>query len=238
MRVTSGIVKADVAYLAGTFGAGDLLPGEFVYLEVSDTGPGLDAAARARIFEPFYTTKFSGRGLGLAAVLGIVRSHGGAIKITSAPDEGAAFRVLYPCSASRERDDALPSKTQDRTEACRVLLVDDDAGVLEISTLFLEQQGFSVVSALGGQEGIDLFALRADWIEVVVVDMAMPGVDGESVLAEIHRLRPEVPVLLASGFSEEMVRKRIVADGFAGFIQKPYEPKELAENVRSVLDDA
>jgi len=238
VTVSTGIVKADAEYLADTLGAGDLMPGEFVYLEVSDTGPGIDHAARARIFEPFYTTKFSGRGLGLAAVLGIVRSHGGAIKIISAPDMGTSFRVLYLRSASRAAAATLPSKNDVGKETGTVLLVDDDDGVLEISTIFLELEGFRVIPALGGREGIDLFAEQADEIDVVVVDLAMPEVDGERVFAEIHHIRSEIPVVLASGFSEEMARKRIAADGFSGFIQKPYEPEELAEAIRSVLEDA
>jgi len=236
VRVASGVMKADAAYLADTFGASDISPGELVYLEVSDTGPGIDAATHARIFEPFYTTKFSGRGLGLAAVLGIVRSHHAAIKITSSLGEGTAFRVLYPCSASRAVGEASPARSEPVGRSGTVLLVDDDSGVLEISTLFLQLDGFTVISALGGREGIDVFTARSLEIDAAVLDLAMPDIDGKEVFAEIHRLRPELPVILASGFSEKMARKKIDTNGFAGFIQKPYEAEDLAEKVRSVLE--
>ena len=235
VRVTTGVMKADATYLADTFGASDVQPGELVYLEVSDTGTGIDGAIRARIFEPFYTTKVSGRGLGLAAVLGIVRCHHGAIKITSSPDEGTAFRVLYPCSASQAVVLASVTRTEPVARTSRVLLIDDDPGVLEISTLFLQHEGFVVISALGGQEGIEVFTARNAEIDAVVLDLAMPDIGGKEVFEELNRLRPEVPVILASGFSKDMVREKIDTAGFADFIQKPYEPEELAEKISSVL---
>jgi PAS domain S-box-containing protein len=170
--VRTGTLRADRSYLADTFGHQDLEPGEYAYVEVSDPGEGIGEAARARVFEPFYTTKVSGRGLGLAAVLGIVQGHHGAIKVTSEPGRGTTFRVLLPSSLHVESAPSEePEPQADRNARGIVLVVDDDEPVLELAHEFLARAGFEVHSARGGREALRIAAERP--IDAVVLDAIM-----------------------------------------------------------------
>jgi PAS domain S-box-containing protein len=208
IAVCTGLMTADAAYLVDTFGSGGLAEGEYAYLEVSDPGDGIDEENRKRIFEPFFSTKFTGRGLGLASVLGIVRGHHGAIKLVIEPGVGTRFRVLLPPATGT----ALPASTGARTRRTEsrggtVLVVDDDEAVLELAREFLLRGGLDVVTAGGGREAMEI--LRSDVggrIDAAVLDLAMPDLDGRETLLEIRRLRPELPVVMASGFREDTNR--------------------------------
>jgi PAS domain S-box-containing protein len=234
--VATGVRAAETRDLSGSFGAPDAAPGDYVILEVSDTGPGMDPKVQQRIFEPFFTTKSSGRGLGLAAVLGIVVAHRGVIRIESRPGGGTTFRVLFPCAgaAAEPRSDPRdPERPAGR--GGKVLIVDDDESVLELAREFLERAGFEVLAALGGQAGIDLFRAQRDEIDAVVLDLVMPGVGGAEAFVEMLRIRPEIPIVVTSGYDKEKAAERFSVRGLSGFLYKPYEPDELVESVRKAI---
>jgi len=237
VAVRSGLMTADAAYLEDCIGSGGLAEGEYVYVEVSDPGEGIDEETRKRIFEPFFSTKFAGRGLGLASVLGIVRGHRGAIKLVTEPDGGTCFRVLLPPAANT----ALLAQTgasKGRGEVCagRILVVDDDEAVLELTGEFLERGGLEVIAAGGGREALEILSAEAGAkIDAVVLDLAMPDLDGAETLLEIRRLRPGLPVVVASGFSKDTSAERFPAEAVAAFVRKPYEPDDLIDAVRAAL---
>ncbi|MCZ6782241.1 MAG: response regulator, partial [Proteobacteria bacterium] len=238
IRVSTGIVDADADLLADAYPAGDRSPGSYAYLEVSDDGPGIDDETRERIFEPFFSTKFSGRGLGLAAVLGIVRGHRAAIRLETGPESGTTFRVLFPLRAGAAAQPAAAEETAPgRGGSGSVLVIDDDDAVLEVTHEFLRRAGLSVVLAPNGLEGLRI--LKEDGgIGVVVLDFQMPGLDGVEVLREIRRYRPRLPVLVATGYAEEIAAQRVAVGEFTSYIQKPYDPDVLVHRVQDALAGA
>jgi PAS domain S-box-containing protein len=241
ITVSTGSITADAAYLADICLDTPLPEGPYVYLEVSDTGCGLDAATRDRIFDPFFSTKFTGRGLGLSAVLGIVRGHNGAVKIYSEKGKGTTFKVLFPATSATEREAApeplrpggMPAQG---FEAGTVLVIDDEVSVLETARAMLERHGFSVLTAGDGREGVETFRVHADEIRVVLLDMTMPYMNGEEVFRELRRIRPRARVILSSGYNELDATNRFAGKGLAGFIRKPYGMNDLISAVRRVLD--
>jgi CheY-like chemotaxis protein len=237
--VRTGLASVDAEYLAGTFGQADLAAGNFVYLEVSDTGEGMEEGISGRIFEPYFSTKLAGRGLGLATVLGIVRGHRGAIKVVTEPGRGTTFRVLLPpatrASIPAPSKSRPPGATADRG---KILVVDDEEWVLELAREFLERSDFDVVTADGGREALEI--LRGDvgkTIDAVVLDLTMPDLDGQESFLEIRALRPGLPVIVASGFGEEATAGRFPLDQISAFVRKPFEPKDLVDAIRASLRD-
>jgi PAS domain S-box-containing protein len=237
IHVRTGLVNADAAYLLGTVAGDGLQPGPYAFVEVADTGSGMDEHTRTRIFEPFFSTKFTGRGLGLAGALGTVRSHGGAIRVDTAPGGGTAVRVLLPVSSTPSA--AVPAaKGHARAEpaAGTVLVVDDEEAVRAVARAVLERAGFTVITAPDGATGIELYRERAAEVDVVLLDLTMPSVGGESVLSALRDLRPDARVVLSSGYSEDDTRSRIAAGcRNVGFIQKPYGPAQLVDALRAAL---
>ena len=215
------------------------LPGPFVYLEVSDSGCGMDGRTLERLFDPFFTTKVMGRGLGMSAILGIVRGHRGAILVESEPGRGSTIRVLFPAgSAPAARAEgtgpALPEDT--KITAGAILVVDDEQMVRSVCRRMLEQHGWTVLEADGGPAAIDLFRARADEIACVVLDLSMPQMDGFAVFRALRGIRPDARVILTSGYSRHHEPARdLGAEGFAGFIQKPYSAKALRDEVSRVV---
>ncbi len=236
--VRTGLVQQSAEDLAGAAGAEHPHAGAYAVLEVSDDGQGMDANTQARVFEPFFTTKFSGRGLGLAAVLGIVRMHGGAVQIRSGVGSGTSVRVLLP---ELHGDFAGPPDAGDgRTGGRRsgtILVVDDQDDVVEVAQAFLERAGHSVIAASGGRAAIEIFRERGYEIDAVLLDLAMPDTGGEEVLLEIRRIRSDVRVIIATGYSAQAASERLASLGVVGFVHKPYEPEEILEQVGRALAD-
>jgi CheY-like chemotaxis protein len=203
-------------------------PGMFVCLEVSDDGAGMDDETRRRMFEPFFTTKFQGRGLGMAAVLGIIRSHGGAIRTESQKGVGTRVRVLLPAKGV-ERMRADPGQTKLGT----VLVVDDDPGVQLLVRRALTSQGYSVVMASNGAEGVRLFEQHRSELDLVLMDMTMPQMSGLEALKRIRATGSHIPVLLSSGYSFETIAPD--SPKYSGYLQKPYDIEQLLGSVARAI---
>ena len=231
--VTTGMQVIDEFYVQSLFSREGIETGTYVYLEVHDTGCGMDEATKNRIFDPFFSTKFTGRGLGLAAVLGIVRGHKGAIKVYSSPGKGTTFKVFFPASDAQAAA-AAPEVASFRGEGV-ALVIDDDQGVREAASRLLEYFGFRVLQGTDGRHGSEVFRQHASEITVVILDMTMPEMNGEETFREIRRMRADVPVILSSGYNEIEATRRFTSKGLAGFLQKPFTPKELGQKLALAL---
>ena len=225
-------------HVADLHGPGSLAPGSYVFLEVTDDGCGMNDDTRARLFEPFFTTKFTGRGLGLSAVQGIVRGHGGGIVLRTAVGAGTTLRVLLPASAEQPTNVTRrePRASAEWHTQGVVMLVDDDARVRMVTELLLRDVGFEVVAMGTGHEAIEEFERRSAEISVVVLDVTMPDLSGDQVLRELRLRRPDVPVLLCSGYSEDEMRDRFSERDLATFLQKPYAFESFRARLRELVE--
>ena len=208
-------------------------PGNYVCLQVTDTGCGMSEETRSRLLEPFYTTKVAGRGLGLAAIAGIVRGHHAGLDITSSPGNGSTFRVFFPIpERSLPGLVARPAPTQDTGPSGKVLVVDDEPLVREVAKRTLERAGFEVVLAENGRQAVEIYSQRGARIALVLLDLSMPEMDGEQTLVELRRIDPGVQVLLSSGYDPSSSTRAPLGGRVASFLQKPYTAQALVAAVR------
>jgi nitrogen-specific signal transduction histidine kinase/CheY-like chemotaxis protein len=239
ISITTGAVYCDRDYLDSTELSDQMEEKMYVYIEVADTGCGMDDEVKSQLFEPFFTTKYTGRGLGLSSVLGIVRGHSGAIKVYSEPNEGSTFKVLLPVSSSDaqdESDEGRSAESSGWTAEGTVLFADDEDTVLAIGRKMLQQIGFKVISAEDGQRAVELFQKYSGGIDLVILDLTMPHLSGDEVYREIKRIRSDVPVILSSGFSRRDVEHRFAGRHLDGFLQKPYRTEDLIAVIRNVME--
>jgi PAS domain S-box-containing protein len=233
IAITTGCMDCDRSYLKDVWLDENLTDGFYVYLEIADSGCGMDQETLAKLFDPFFTTKFTGRGLGMAAVLGIVRGHKGAIKVYSEPDRGTSFKILLPASGKPVEIFNGESDRDDWQGSGTVLLVDDEETVRGIGAEMLKELGFTVITANDGKEAVDIFKVVDD-IVFVILDLTMPHMDGEQCFRELRHLKPDVKIIMSSGFNEHEVTQKFVGRGLSGFIQKPYKLSVLKETIRVI----
>jgi len=238
ITIGTGVMEADAAYLAETYLDDDLPGGTYVYMEISDTGCGMNEQTKGRLFDPFFTTKFTGRGLGLAAVLGIIRGHRGAIKVNTELGKGSTFRVLFPCSSKVAH--VLTAGGEDPHHDYRgsgtILIIDDEETVRSVGKLMLQRKGFRVLTAADGREGVEVFRRHQDKIVAVLLDVTMPRMSGEEAYRNMQRIRGDVKVILCSGYTRQDATSRFAGKGLAGFIQKPFGAEQLVGAVRQTLE--
>jgi two-component system, cell cycle sensor histidine kinase and response regulator CckA len=224
--------------------SGPLAPGMYILLSISDSGCGMEETMLAKIFDPFFTTKFTGRGLGLAAVLGIVRGHQGGIAVESQPGKGTRFLIALPVidggksngtpevALGEPLDIAIPVEKE---SSPRVLLIDDEINVRELISDILESVSVNVTQASDGMDGIAAYAREQHKIDLVMLDLSMPGMSGDQVFHKLREINPNVKVILSSGYSEDDVQKQYSMVHVDGYLQKPFTTRTLISKIQSCL---
>jgi CheY-like chemotaxis protein len=210
------------------FGVG-IRPGRYACLEVSDTGCGMDEETQKRIFEPFYTTKFTGRGLGMSAILGIISLHEGALQLVSTPGIGSTFTIWFPVIETSDFIKIAPPESDlKKAPHGTVLIVEDEEMLLLMSSALLEAIGFSAITAINGREALEIYRDSGSQIDLVMLDLVMPVMGGIEAYHEFRTLSTTLPIIICSGYGAETVDQLIKNDPHTIFVHKPYKPEELA----------
>ncbi|MDQ6989376.1 MAG: response regulator [Mariprofundaceae bacterium] len=241
--VRTGQLEVTPQYFADAFGTRHSLSGQFTWVEVSDNGVGMDSGVRSRIFEPFFSTKHESRGLGMTATLGIVRGHNGAIKIWSEPNQGTTIRILLPTAQAGNEDVATPvigntHQTLPSTLSGAVLVVDDEEDIREMLRLNLEGMGCKVLEAADGEEGLRMYKKHQNDISVILLDMAMPNMDGAEMMESLENIAQYARIIVISGYSEKIVQGRFSNFKPDAFLYKPFEISELQSCLQSIFQEA
>ena len=240
ITVSVGVVECEGGAPDKTYLGEEVTPGRYVCLEVTDNGCGMDEATRQRIFEPFFTTKFTGRGLGMSAVLGIIKAHNGFLQLSSVPGKGSTFKIHFPAAvtgdgASRPVHKVTPPLWR---QGATVLLVDDEQMVSDVGRMLLESLGLSVLTAANGCEAVEAYRAHPAPIDLVLLDMNMPVMDGAETFSELRRHDPNACVVITSGFSGQDITARFASGELAGFIHKPYTIDGLKHLLTEILPTA
>ena len=239
IKVSSGVRKLKHEQLAKLYNGSELPEDEYVILEVRDTGCGMSQEMQDKIFDPFFTTKETGSGLGLSAVLGIVRGHHGALQVFSTPGKGTAFRVYLPSTTQSFREKVVSTVEVDAWRGDgKVLVVDDDLRVRNVAKSYVEKLNFEVLTAEDGIEGLEIFGKCQDQLVAVLLDMTMPELGGVEAMAGMRQVNPDVPIIIVSGYSEIEAGALIRGDRPDAFLQKPFKAKALKTILYEVMHSA
>jgi len=213
--------------------------GKHIELLVKDSGHGMDPQVRERIFEPYYTTKEQGKGtgLGLSVIHGIVKNHGGDITVSSQPGKGSSFRVYMPIIDEVEEETQTDEPLIEINGKERILLIDDEQQIIDIERQILERLGYTVTSTTDSQEALEEFAAQPDHFDLVITDMTMPKMTGDQLAQRMMDIKPQIPVILCTGFNETISEEKALAMGIDKFVMKPVVKEELASTIRKVLDN-
>jgi signal transduction histidine kinase/CheY-like chemotaxis protein len=234
--VTTSHQSLDENFIHHHLPGDEIKPGNWVVMEVSDDGCGMSEETKARIFDPFFTTKFMGRGLGLAAVQGIVRGHGGTLKVFSTLGTGTTFKLFFP-AVTGQKPVAAPdvAAVSGAIWTGTVLVIDDEPVVRQMTRYALERMGFLVEVAENGESGLRVFQNSGPGTRAVILDLTMPGLSGHETFRRLKSLHPQVPVILSSGYNEIEVARQFAGEPFAAFVQKPYTTRQLSDALKQVL---
>lgn len=237
ISITTGIAQYERSYLLEMYMDENMQDGMYASLEVTDTGCGMDSETKEKLFDPFFSTKVTGRGLGLSAVLGIVRGHKGALRVSSEPGKGTTFKILFPANTGlTELEAEEMGKEPEWHGHGTILIVDDEETVRAVGRHMLERLGFTVITTRDGLEAIEIFRARYNEIDCVLLDLTMPHMDGEETFSEMRRIRSDIRIIMSSGYSKQEILRRFAGKGMTGFIHKPYVMKELQKIIREALE--
>ena len=242
ITITTGVIQATAEQLASSRTRDSLAAGDYVHITISDNGCGMDKVTLDKIFDPFFTTKLTGRGLGMSAILGIIRSHHGAILIDSTPGKGTTFQILLPASnttphaISDESPENFTAESNSQQQQC-ILVVDDEIDIREVTCTILEDIGYQSIPAANGMEAIELYRQHQNDIHAVLLDMTMPKMNGRACFAELTAINPDVRVILCSGYAEQELHEQFFEKTPASFLQKPYTPDTLLQHIQQCLQE-